>query len=156
VWESLSFRRRRKDGSWSEVEASGACDGVCFYGIMRDVSEQHQAERALRDLLLASSFDLRVHAQNIQARSAAFCSAAAATAADAGSLASLAPTQAASQLLRDRKSICADPEAAFLADAVQCGCDLLSGVVSNVLEVRCRLRSDFLTHFVVALACIAS
>ena len=58
--------------------------------------------------------------------------------------------------LRDRKSICADPEAAFLADAVQCGCDLLSGVVSNVLEVRCRLRSDFLTHFVVALACIAS
>jgi hypothetical protein len=50
------------------VEASGACDGVCFYGIMREVSEQHQAERALRDLLLSSSFDLRVHAQNIQAR----------------------------------------------------------------------------------------
>ena len=35
---------------------------------MREVSEQHQAERALRDLLLSSSFDLRVHAQNIQAR----------------------------------------------------------------------------------------
>lgn len=26
TWETLQFRRRRKDGSWAEVEASGSCE----------------------------------------------------------------------------------------------------------------------------------
>jgi hypothetical protein len=69
IWEKVEFRRRRKDGSWAEVEASGSCDGVCFYGIMRDASEQHAAEAALRDLLLSSAHELRVSAQNILAAS---------------------------------------------------------------------------------------
>ena len=28
TWETLQFRRRRKDGTWAEVEASGSCECV--------------------------------------------------------------------------------------------------------------------------------
>ena len=77
---------------------------------MRDVSEQHAAKAALKGLLLSTSFDLRMSAQNIHS---------------------------ASELLAGRRSVQNDPEAAFLAAAVQSGCNaLLFGVTSNVLEVR--------------------
>lgn len=76
---------------------------------MRDVSEQHLAEAALRNLLLSSSFDLRIHAQNVQA---------------------------ATSLLLENETVRRDPEAAFLASAVQSSCNLLLGIVSNVIEMR--------------------
>jgi hypothetical protein len=83
---------------------------ACFYGIMRDVSEQHAAKAALKGLLLSTSFDLRMCAQNVNT---------------------------ASELLASRRSVHYDQEAAFLATAVQSGCNaLLYGVTSNVLEVR--------------------
>ena len=83
---------------------------ACFYGIMRDVSEQHAAKAALKGLLLSTSFDLRMSAQNVNT---------------------------ASELLASRRSVQNDQEAAFLATAVQSGCNaLLFGVTSNVLEVR--------------------
>ena len=83
---------------------------ACFYGIMRDVSEQHAAKAALKGLLLSTSFDLRMSAQNVNT---------------------------ASELLTSRRSVQNDQEAAFLATAVQSGCNaLLFGVTSNVLEVR--------------------
>ena len=46
----------------------------CFYGIMRDVSEQHAAKAALKGLLLSTSFDLRMLAQNVLAASALLAS----------------------------------------------------------------------------------
>ena len=77
---------------------------------MRDVSEQHAAKAALKGLLLSTSFDLRMSAQNVNT---------------------------ASELLASRRSVQNDQEAAFLATAVQSGCNaLLFGVTSNVLEVR--------------------
>ena len=77
---------------------------------MRNASEQHAAEASLKALLLSTSYDLRIHAQNIQA---------------------------ASQLLQSRNCVRANEEAAFLADAVHSGCNsLLLGVVANVLELR--------------------
>jgi hypothetical protein len=138
-WENIRFRRRRKDGSYIEVESAGSCNvrapralahgarplglhahiwgfagrpptrtrvtvlpaqGTHLYGIMRDVSEQHVAEAALRNLLLSSSFDLRIHAQNIQAASA---------------------------LLLVNDAVRNDAEAAFLARAIQSSCNLLLG-----------------------------
>jgi hypothetical protein len=77
-----------------------AAQGTHLYGIMRDVSEQHVAEAALRNLLLSSSFDLRIHAQNIQA---------------------------ASSLLLVNDAVRNDAEAAFLARAIQSSCNLLLG-----------------------------
>ncbi len=80
---------------------------------MRDVSEQHISQAALRELLLSTSFDLRINALNVQA---------------------------ASSLLLVNEAVRNDPEAAFLASAVQSSCNLLLGIVSNVIEVCCAMR----------------
>lgn len=76
---------------------------------MRDVSAQYTTHAMLRSLLLSTSFDLRINTQNVQAASALL-------------------------LLHD--AVRADPEAAFLATAVQSSCNLLLGVVSNVIEMQ--------------------
>jgi hypothetical protein len=83
------------------------------YSITRDVSEQHISQAALRELLLSTSFDLRINALNVQA---------------------------ASTLLLVNEAVRSDPEAAFLASAVQSSCNLLLGIVSNVIEVCCAMR----------------
>ena len=84
---------------------------------MRDVSEQHAAKAALKGLLLSTSFDLRMSAQNVHS---------------------------ASELLACRRSVQSDPEAAFLASAVQSGCNaLLFGVTSNVLELNKLERGEY-------------
>ena len=67
------------------------------------------AEAALRELLLSTSYDLRVNTQNVQA---------------------------ASTLLLAQPAVAADEEAAFLADAIHSSCNLLLGIVSNVIEMR--------------------
>ena len=59
--------------------------------------------------LLSTSYDLRVNTQNVQA---------------------------ASSLLLAHPAVAADEEAAFFADAIQSSCNLLLGIVSNVIEVR--------------------
>lgn len=76
---------------------------------MSDVSEEHVAEAGLRDLLLSTSYDLRVNSQNVQAASALL-------------------------LLHD--AVRSDPEAAFLAAAVQSSCNLLLGAPRLRLLVR--------------------
>jgi K+-sensing histidine kinase KdpD len=83
--------------------------GTYVYGVLRDASESHAAETALRDLLLSTSYDLRVNTQNVQA---------------------------ASTLLLAHPAVAADEEAAFLAGAIQSSCNLLLGIVSNVIEMR--------------------
>ena len=84
---------------------------------MRDVSEEHAAKAALKGLLLSTSFDLRMSAQNVLS---------------------------ASELLVSRRSVQNDPEAAFLAAAVQSGCNaLLFGVTSNVLEMNKLERGEY-------------
>ena len=84
---------------------------------MRDVSEQHAAKAALKGLLLSTSVDLRMSAQNVYA---------------------------ASELLVGRRSVQNDQEAAFLAAAVQSGCNaLLFGVTSNVLELHKLERGEY-------------
>ncbi len=82
---------------------------------MRDVSEQHVAEAALRNLLLSSSFDLRISAQSIQAASA---------------------------LLLVHDAVRRDPEAAFLAGAIQSSCNLLLGA-SLLASLAAALRMPF-------------
>jgi hypothetical protein len=74
--------------------------GTYIYGILRDVSEEHVAQAALRNLLLSSSFDLRVSAQNVGAAAA---------------------------LLREHDAVRCDAEAVFLAGAIQSSCNLLLG-----------------------------
>jgi len=66
-------------------------------------------QRVLKELLQSTSFDLRCNATSIVS---------------------------AASLLRNRPSVTADSEAAFLADAVRTSCDLLSGLAANVLELR--------------------
>ena len=83
--------------------------GKYLYGVLRDVGERHVAEVALRDLLLSTSYDLRVNTQNVQS---------------------------ASTLLLAHPAVAADEEAAFLAGAIQSSCNLLLGIVSNVIEAR--------------------
>ena len=84
---------------------------------MRDVSEQHAAKAALKALLLSTSFDLRISAQNVNS---------------------------ASELLLSLRSIQSDQEAAYLASAVKSGCNsLLFGVTSNVLELRKLERGEY-------------
>jgi hypothetical protein len=123
--EPIRFRRKRKDGTYVDVESTGSYDvraallrvlrtdaaatdtrcayspqGTYLYAILRDVSEQHVAEAALRSLLLSSSFDLRINAQNVQAASA---------------------------LLLEHEAVRRDPEAGFLAGAITSSCNLLLG-----------------------------
>ena len=74
-----------------EVEAACRCDGTYLYGVLRDASERHETETALRDLLLSTSYDLRINTQNVQA---------------------------ASTLLLAHPAVVADDEASFLADAI--------------------------------------
>ena len=79
--------------------------GTRLYGIMRDVSEQYVAEGMLRTLLLSTSFDLRINAQNVASASA---------------------------LLLLHEAVRSDPEAAFLAAAVQSSCNLLLGAPASL------------------------
>jgi hypothetical protein len=126
----IRFRRKRADGSYIDVESTGSCDvrcaralrrqprsckattlmaahhlsrdaqGTYIYFILRDVSEEHVAQAALRNLLLSSSFDLRVSAHNVGAAAA---------------------------LLREHDAVHCDAEAVFLAGAIQSSCNLLLG-----------------------------
>jgi len=105
----LALAPARARSRRAHIALSARTQGSRLFGIMRDVSEQYTASAMLRSLLLSTSFDLRVNAQNIQAASALL-------------------------LLHD--AVQADPEASFLAAAVQSSCNLLLGVVSNVIEMR--------------------
>jgi PAS domain S-box-containing protein len=75
----------------------------------QDATGASAAQRAVKELLLSTSFDLRCSATSIVS---------------------------AASLLRARPSVQADAEAAFLADAVRTSCDMLSGLAANVLELR--------------------
>ena len=83
----------------------------------QDATGARVQERHLKDLLLSTSFDLRCSATSVIS---------------------------AASLLRSRPCVSADAEAAFLADAVRTSCDMLSGLASNVLELR-RLERGELT-----------
>jgi signal transduction histidine kinase len=77
--------------------------------VARDASRYASAQAASREYLLSTSHDLRTPCHAI---------------ATAG------------QLLAAREAVAADPEAAFLVDAVCSGCTLLQVLISNVLDMR--------------------
>lgn len=77
--------------------------------VARDASRYVSAQAASREYLLSTSHDLRTPCHAI---------------ATAG------------QLLATREAVAADPEAAFLVDAVCSGCALLQVLISNVLDMR--------------------
>jgi hypothetical protein len=83
---------------------------VLFYSHGRDVGALHAAETAVRDLLLSSSFELRGHAQNIAA---------------------------ASSLLASHPAVVCDPEAVFLASALNSSCSLLLGACVAARQRNC-------------------
>jgi hypothetical protein len=62
----------------------------------------------VKELLLSSSFDLRAHAQNIMA---------------------------ATSLLSGHPAVAHDAEAAFLVSAMNSSCNLLIGIISNMIEM---------------------
>jgi PAS domain S-box-containing protein len=114
--QSFSYRRRRRDGSWADLEVAGfvelaphAPNVAMLYGIGRDTTEEVAAESALKDLLLSTSFDLRLNAQNILAAAA---------------------------LLAERPDIMADEAALFLAQMLHTSSNLLHNQVSGVIEMR--------------------
>jgi len=115
ILEPIRLRRLRKDGVWMPLELVCVRCGAAFYTCGRDVAALDAAERAVRDLLLSSSFSLRAHAQNI---------AAAAT------------------LLAALPCVTADPEADFLAAAVTSSCNLLLGIEGNMVSLHVLERGE--------------
>jgi len=117
------LRRLRKDGSWVRMEGGGvrevrsaasrsagggsrgadsSSQGLLFFSHGRDISALFAAEAAVKDLLMCSSFELRGHAQLIEA---------------------------ASSLLSSHPAVTGDPEAVFLATALQSSSNLLLGAL---------------------------
>jgi K+-sensing histidine kinase KdpD len=82
--------------------------GTHFFSVGRDVGALDAAETAVKELLLSSSFDLRAHATNIMA---------------------------ATSLLSSHPAVARDAEAAFLASAMTSSCNLLMGIISNMVEL---------------------
>jgi len=121
TWRTLRYREARKDASWADIESVYTMRGGYFFGITRDATGGAQAaQRAMRAILLSTSFDLRCSATNVVG---------------------------ASTLLRNRPTVMADAEAAFLADAVRVSCNMLNGLASNVLELRRLERGELkVTH----------
>ena len=108
-WRTVRYREARRDASWADIESTYTARGSLLFGITRDATGVQAAQRALKDILLSTSFDLRCSAASIVG---------------------------ASSLLRNRPAVMADAEAAFLSDAVRVSCNMLNGLASNVLELR--------------------
>ena len=113
--EPLRLRRRHRDGSWVPLEVRAVRSGPLVYTCGRNVAALDAAERAVRDLLLSSSFALRAHAQNIAA---------------------------AASLLAALPCVAADAEAQFLAGAVTSSCSLLLGIESNMVSLHALERGE--------------
>ena len=109
TWRTVRYREARRDASWADIESTYTARGSLLFGITRDATGVQAAQRALKDILLSTSFDLRCAATSIVG---------------------------ASSLLRNRLAVMADSEAAFLSDAVRVSCNMLNGLASNVLELR--------------------
>ena len=109
TWRTVRYREARRDASWADIESTYTARGSLLFGITRDATGVQAAQRALKDILLSTSFDLRGAATSIVG---------------------------ASSLLRNRPVVMADSEAAFLSDAVRVSCNMLNGLASNVLELR--------------------
>lgn len=120
TWRNVRYREARKDASWADIESTYTMRGSLYFGITRDATGVQAAQRALKDVLLSTSFDLRCAATSVVG---------------------------ASSLLRSRPAVMEDAEAAFLSDAVRVSCNMLNGLASNVLELRRLERGELkVTH----------
>jgi len=120
TWRNVRYREARKDASWADIESTYTMRGSLYFGVTRDATGVQAAQRALKDVLLSTSFDLRCAATSVVG---------------------------ASSLLRSRPAVMEDTEAAFLSDAVRVSCNMLNGLASNVLELRRLERGELkVTH----------
>jgi signal transduction histidine kinase len=120
TWRNVRYREARKDASWADIESTYTMRGSLYFGVTRDATGVQAAQRALKDVLLSTSFDLRCAATSVVG---------------------------ASSLLRSRPAVMEDAEAAFLSDAVRVSCNMLNGLASNVLELRRLERGELkVTH----------
>lgn len=109
VQTSVTFRCARSDGSYIWAQLSGCTTPSHLYAVLRDVSDRKALEESLRGFLACVMGDMRQP---------------------------LAGVQAASELLAARQCVCEDEEARFLVAAITAACQMLLGIVTNVLSVR--------------------
>ena len=112
---SVTFRCLRGDHTYIWAQLSGCLTPTHLYAVLRDVSDRKALEQSLRGFLSSVMGDLRRP---------------------------LASVQAASELLSARPCVRDDEETRFLVDAIHCACQMLSGIVSNVLNASGECRAE--------------
>jgi len=98
-----------EDGGFTWMHLECVSDGGHHYCLWRNADKVMESASALKSYLLATSHDMRTPVTGITV---------------------------AAQLLADRPSIAADPEASFLVQTIRSCASLMLGVINNVLDLR--------------------
>ncbi len=106
---NVTFRGRRKDGSYIWMENHACATPTHVYTVTKDISDRVRRETSLRGFLASVMADMRTP---------------------------LTSVQAASELLAAQRCVRGDEENTFLVSAISAGCAMLMGIVSNVLSFR--------------------